>query len=394
MYERERALRFSTTMLPLMINLGLMDFLIPLKYDIVLENLPLLGLFVSVSFLMSSLAILSAGDITDRIGSKKTILLGILFCFIGSLIFALSGDVYVMSAGVFIWGLGYAVQSVPADAYLWTNFPRKYRGSAVGWYSAFFCSAYWIAPIISFLVIVSYGMDAAIIAGSFICLISALLLLWMRMQHGRQSLVAAISGMIREDGVVVKEIKDIVHLNGKQLSLFLNMFVFGFWWVTFSIGAPLLFFHLEHNLFGAMLMTVSFILPFTFMDYIFGRVCNSRKTRIRLLFFGMSLSAVFLFAFFFANNLILLLLLTAGSAIAIDAAWVANEVHLIEHLPPKKKGEFAGVFLFAKDLGFGFAPFFYGVFASIDLKLPFFVLGFIVLGSWILFSLTHKFGRA
>jgi MFS family permease len=283
---------------------------------------------------------------------------------------------------------------VPSTSYLWSHFPRWYRGSAIGWYSLFFATSYAAAPLIAAFLIFGYSLNLPAALAVVMSAAAILLAVHLRLGAGHEDFWRALKEAIRDDGIVVKEVRDMMHLSAKEIALLFNMFVFGFWWVTFQLGAPLLFFIGEGSLWEAAIFMAAFSLPFAAMDMCYGRLCNITKNRMRFLYLGMSISAALLVAFYFADNFLLLLLIGVAMVVSTDAAWVANEVHLGSHLPKGKKGEYTGVFLLGKELGYSFAPVFYGLFAVAGLKVPFLALGALMLIGWLFFSITHRFGRA
>jgi sugar phosphate permease len=76
--------------------------------------------------------------------------------------------------------------------------------------------------------------------------------------------------------------------------------------------------------------------------------------------------------------------------LATNMAWVASEVHVSKYLPKNKKGELMGVFITGKDIGFDLAPLFYGLFAVFGLKVPFIILGILLLCGWIFFRIAWR----
>lgn len=389
MGNTKRAILFSLYILPFMLNIALIDFLIPLKYDVILENLPFLGLLITIAWLASSFLDFAVGDLTDRIGVRKTIQLGILLSFIGSLIFGFSQTFLLMTIGVFIWGLSYIMLTVPSDTYLFSRFPRNYRGSAYGWMYFFYGLAYAIAPLICLALIYFFNINSAIIASSFVVIFS-LPLSFCILGKDKEGTIKGVEDVVYRDGIILKELRDIKKMNLKEISLLFNMFICGVFFMTIIFAAPLLFFHEQRNLFHASMLTFAFMLPFAFSDLILGKFANLQKSRSIMIKLGFILAVLFLLIFFFVNNFIILFVLAMIITLTANMAWTASEIEVSEYLPRNKKGEFMGIFVTGKDLGFDLAPLFYGLIASIGLKIPFLMLGIMLLAALILFMIANR----
>src|SRR3989344_1384638 len=389
MGNRKRAVLFSLYILPFMLNIALIDFLIPIKYDVVLENLPFFGLLVTLAWLASSFLDFAVGDITDRLGIRKTIQLGVLFSFLGTIIFAFSENFLGMTLGVFIWGLSYIMLTIPADTYLFSEFPKKYYGSAYGWMYFFYDLAYAVAPLLGFVLVSFFGFNAAIIASAILVLFTLPLVSKVR-SKGREGVVQAIDNVLYKDGIIKKGFKDIKRMKLKELSLLFNMFICGMWFMVVMVGAPLLFFHGGRNLFHGALLAFAFMIPFALMELVYGRLSNSPKRRNNMIKFGFFSSAVLLFIFYFTKEFYLLLLLAVLITLTTNMAWTSTEVEVSRYLPKGRKGEFMGIFMTGKDLGFDIAPLFYGVFAVFGLKVPFFILGVLILLAWVFFMISQR----
>lgn len=390
MSNTKRAVLFSLCIFPFMLNIGLIDFLIPLKYDIILNNLPLFGLLVSLAWFGSTFLDFAVGDLTDRIGVKRTIQIGVFFSFIGSLIFGFSKNIAIMTLGVFLWGLSYVILSVPSESYVLSAFPRNYRGSAFGWMFFFYDLAYAAAPLLGFLMIYFFDVHRAIIIASFVGLLTLPMFFVKLKSAGHEGITDAASNVFYKDGLVVKELKDIWKMDRKQLSLIFNIFAGGLWFMAVMIGSPLLFFHGERNILSGALLTFSFMLPFALMELIYGKLANSSRRREIMIKTGFILSAVFLLIFYFVQNFVILMALAFMIALSANMGWAASEVEVSNYLPKGKKGEFTGIFMAAKDIGFDLAPLFYGLFAVISLKVPFLVLGILLFLAGIVYMIANR----
>lgn len=392
MTNKKRAILFSLYILPFLLNIALIDFIIPVKYDSILDNLPLFGLLITIAWLASTFLDFFVGDVTDRIGVKKTIQIGVLFCFIGSLLFGLSQNIFIMTFGVFLWGFAYILLTIPSDTYVLSSFPPHYRGSAYGIMYFFHDLSFALAPLIGLAIIYFFGIDKTIIISAILVLFSFLFLFSMR-EKTKENIVKGIENAAYKDGFILKELKDIVRLNFREISLLLNMFICALGYMTIFIASPLLFFHADGNLFNGALLTCSFMLPFVLTDYIYGKIADSDRKRKVMIKFGFFMSFLILSLFYFVNNFVLLLFLAFAFTFMLNLSWVGTEVELSQYLPKGKKGEYMGIFTTAKDLGFDLAPLCYGLIASISLKLPFLFLAILLFLALLLFIFANRENR-
>jgi MFS family permease len=389
MGDKKRAILFSLSVLPFMLNIALIDFLIPLKYDSVLDNLPLLGFLVTLAWMGSSILNFSVGDLTDRWGVKNVLRLGVLFSFLGSLIFGLSNSALWMTFGVFLWGLSYVMLTLPTDTYALSSFPKNSRGTAYGWIYFFHDLSYAIAPLLGLVIVLYFGINSAIISAALIVLFTIPLLIGFR-GKGKEGLVDSIDDIVYRDGIIMKEIKDLKKFNLKEWALLANIFICGLWFVIVLMGAPLLFFHGEDNLVRGALLLFAFMLPLSFVEIIYGRLANSPKTRKLMITVGFSSSALLLLLFFLINNFYILLVLAFITTLVVNMGWTASEVEVSRYLPKGKKAEFMGIFVAARDLGYDVAPLTYGLVAFFGLKLPFLVAGILLVIALVFFLIVNR----
>lgn len=385
----KRSLIFSLSVFPFMLSIALIDFIIPIKYDIVLENLPLFGFLVTIAWISSSIFDFAVGYLTDRIGIKRTIQLGVIFSFIGGLIFALSSNFLIMTFGIFIWGLSYIMLTVPSDTYVLSRFPRNYRGTSYSKMYFLYDISYAIAPIIGYLLIINYSINFAIIAASIFSILTIIALFFMK-EDNKEQTYSEMKKIITKNLLIKKGFKDLFSMNKKEMALLLNMVIFGMWFMTILIGAPLLFFHEDRNLFNSAILTFSFMIPFAISELIYGNFANSRKNRKIMINFGFAGSVILLIIFYFVKDFILLSILAFLITLFVNMAWTANEIYISEYLPNGRKGEFMGVYASGKDIGFDLAPLFYGTLAFFGLKIPFLFIGLLIFLAGLNFFICWK----
>lgn len=381
--DRKRAILFSLYCLPFMLNLGIVEFLLPVKYDIVLDNLPLMGALITIAWIISTIFDFAIGNLTDKIGVRKTIQIGVVLGFVGSLLFGLSENFLVMTFGVFLWGFSFTFLAVPSEDYLLTKFKKKYTGTAYGIFFFFYDFAYAIAPLLAFAIYYFYGLNSTIIVGAVLVLLTFPLVSHLTKDKKTEGIEKATKEIFVKQNMFKKIFKDLKKLDKKEFSILVSMFILGVWFTIILMGSPLLFFKEEHSLLQGALLAFAFMIPFSFMEYFYGRWSDLEKNRKRMIYWGFLLGGLALIAFFLVQNFILMLLLAATTTIFTNMAWCATEVSISKYLPKGKKGEFTGIFITAKDLGFDLAPLAYGLIAFNGLKLPFLCLGVLLVFAWL-----------
>jgi len=389
--NKKRAILFSSYLFPLMLNIALIDFIIPIKYDILLDNLPLFGILVTIAWFGSTFLDFAIGSLTDKLGIKKTLIIGCALNIIGALIFGLSSNIGIMTFGVFIWGLSYCMFAVPSETYVLSSFQKNYRGSAFGILNFALDIAYATAPLIAFGIITLFGVNPAILTGVIITFFSLLLIFRMRNRQ-KEGLVDSVEDVILKDGIVKTGFKDLFKMNRQEFSLLVNIFVCGIWFMTVFIASPLLFLKDSENLLQGALLAFAFMIPFAIMELWFGKIADYSKNRHRMIKYGFFISAFFLVSLYFIDNFILLLAAAFFSAFFANMAWVASEVQVSKYLLKGEKGEIASIFVAARDIGYDFAPLFYGFVAVLGLKAPFLMLGLLLLFAGF-FSVMTKTGK-
>lgn len=386
---KKRAVVFCLYLLPFMFNIAIVEFLMPVKYDVILDNLPFMGLLITIAWLFSTLFDFAIGDLTDKIGIRKTIQIGILLGFLGSLLFGLSQNFLIMSLGILLWGFSFTLLAIPSETFILSRFNKKHVGDAYGIYFFFYDLAYALAPLIALVLVYFFNINTAIIAAAFFIILSFPLSFFIPSKP-KEGIEQAMQDIALKDGIVKKEWKDILKMNKQELSILLNMFVCEFWFTIVLMGAPLLFFHEAGDLKDGAILAFAFMLPFGIVGLFSGKIADSEKARMKMIKYGFFIAGLLLVLFYFVQSFIILLLLGVTIAISTNFAWTASEVHISEYLPKGKKGEYMGIFTAAKDIGFDIAPLFYGLTAVFGLKVPFLVLGLLIICTGLFFAIAFR----
>jgi len=388
--DKRRAISFATKIFPFALSIALMDFIIPVKYDTVIDNLPLFGLLVTIAWIGSNFLDFIIGYLTDHVGVRKIMQTGVVISVIGCLIFSLSENPYIMTFGIFLWGLSYVAMAVPSDTYVLSEFPVVYRGSAYGWLYFSQNVSYALSPLLGYFLVIQFDLNIAIILAALTAMVSFPLFSDVKSNDKKMGMITGLKHAILEKNMFKEIFEDLGKMGLRQFSLLLNIFLSSLWFVVVLIGAPLLFFHDQGDLFHGALLSFFFMLPFAITITFYGKLADSQKRRKKMIILGLVLGSIPLILFYFIKDLNLLFISASLTTILVYMGWSASEVEVSNFLPEGEKGEYMGIYTSARDLGYDLAPLFYGLLAAINLKLPFLVVGIFILISGILSFLAYR----
>ena len=136
----------------IIMGMGLSSSFLPIFAEELDPSGILVGLVVSSWFLSRIFIELPGGIISDRIGRRKLLLLGIGLSAVGPAICSQSRSIYTLILGRAIWGLGTSFYFMNNTALIIDLFPPKIRGRALGTFQGVeFIGSFVGAPIGAFL---------------------------------------------------------------------------------------------------------------------------------------------------------------------------------------------------------------------------------------------------
>jgi multidrug resistance protein len=120
----------------------------------------LLGFIISVYGAVQLLTQIPIGRLSDRIGRKKLILLGLISFTIMPPLYIYATNVFFLIPIRVLGGLGASAVWPLAMALIIDQANREKRGSAMGWYNAIFYSALALGPLIGGMLYDQFGLEA------------------------------------------------------------------------------------------------------------------------------------------------------------------------------------------------------------------------------------------
>ena len=133
-------------------GMGLSSSFLPLLAKELDPSGLLVGLVVSSFFLARIFMELPGGIISDRIGRRRLLLLGISLTVVGPALCSQASNIYVLILGRAIWGLGTAFYFMNNTVLIIDLFPQSIRGRALGTFQGVeFIGSFIGAPVGAFL---------------------------------------------------------------------------------------------------------------------------------------------------------------------------------------------------------------------------------------------------
>jgi MFS family permease len=133
-------------------GMGLSSSFLPLLAQELDPSGLLVGLVVSAFFLARIFIELPGGIISDRIGRRRLLLLGISLTVVGPALCSQASNIYVLILGRAIWGLGTSFYFMNNTALIIDLFPQSIRGRALGTFQGVeFIGSFIGAPVGAFL---------------------------------------------------------------------------------------------------------------------------------------------------------------------------------------------------------------------------------------------------
>jgi len=136
----------------IMTGMSLSSSFLPILANTLDPSGVLVGLVVSSWFFSRIFIEIPAGIISDRIGRRRLLVLGLAMSLFGPIICSQANHIYILILGRAIWGMGTALYFMSNLAILMDILPASSRGRALGIFQGFeFIGSFIGAPIGAFL---------------------------------------------------------------------------------------------------------------------------------------------------------------------------------------------------------------------------------------------------
>ena len=164
------------------VAMGLSFSMTPLYASVFTTSLFLIGFAVSGYFVVRMFSEIPWGLLSDRIGRKKPIAIGVIFEMIGAVLGGSASSVYQIILGRVFWGVGSAAYFCVGTSAIADLFPREKRGSALGTFQGIQSLGMASGAFLSGYVVLSMGYGNLFYACAAIFLITFVLFLTLKLK--------------------------------------------------------------------------------------------------------------------------------------------------------------------------------------------------------------------
>ncbi len=140
-------------------------------------DIPTAGLIAGLLMVGVLIADLPAGRLVDRIGERRSMILGAILGSLGVVAVALGHSLLLMALGVFSLGVGIAIFALARHAFFAEHIPLEFRARSLSLLGGTFRGGAFIGPIIGSLFILQWGVASVYWLAGITCVIAAIVLL-------------------------------------------------------------------------------------------------------------------------------------------------------------------------------------------------------------------------
>lgn len=380
------SLRIGLAFLPVAIFVSMFEFALPLGIEEIGNDVSLVGLFIGIAWLIVMLIDLFAGDFADIIGKKNGTLIGLAVFMLFTFLFFLTNDVWILFFLMILAYIGYDLFYISVQGFVVSAAPKKYYNFAAEGFYPLWDFGFIFGPLLGAFLISTFGHISIYLSSIVFCGIALFFGLFLpnpKEESVKNKTEKKVS--LHDFFIYVKEMFE------KDFWLLLGSLSCAFWYMLMIIAIPLFFIVSEGDLWMSAIILTAFMIPIFLTDIVIDYVASTRNRRFFLVCLGYTVAGFSLIAFFLSNNHLVMAICAALSTFGFQTVWATFD---IEAGLLSKKGKEAmteSVFFFSKNIGFGFAPFFFAVVvAFFGLKSPFISFGLISLALALVFWYKHK----
>jgi len=331
------------------------EFFLPIFVNDLVDNFGFVGFLLALPSLIDLSLDIPIGDLSDKLGRKIVMLFGLGIAVILGVLLHHMTTVALIAIFLLIWGFAYQAFNIPVTAYVMDISPKGRFSEYFGAYMTFMFLGLATGPAIAGFLLVS-NKDLIPYFYSLMSGVSFLVtLLALKRIVRSQELFKGIRELIKRDRIFMKELLDFRELGVTGLLVLYLTFILAFSELVIWTLEPLYFQSLLINpVYGGLILS-SFVLPLVIFEIPAGILADRYGER-RILALGFLISGISLTFFGFSDNLYNLLIFAFLTTTGLALALPSIEGILMEISIRYKKGEIAGVWNFAEDLGFFTGP--------------------------------------
>lgn len=328
----------------LMTGMSLSSSFLPIMADSLDPSGVLVGMVVSSWFLSRIFMELPAGIISDRIGRRRLLVVGLGLSLVGPLLSSQATNIYILILARGLWGMGTALYFMSNMALLMDILPQSTRGKALGVFQGIeFIGSFIGAPVGAFLAVylsytqVFYFTFAFTLISFFLAMKSKNMKGLEVQEHKSRLTMKQITGSLRDWGIIIvclictSRMLVMQGIHQTVLQLYLNqqvgLTVGGIGWVV-----------------SAFVLGQVIALPTA------GNT-SDRFGRKPVLMVGFSIRLAGVILFMLSGNLLVLLLSGLVSGIGEGLTMTTLLALLTDIAPPVARGGAVGLFRTFMDVG-------------------------------------------
>jgi MFS family permease len=380
------ALKVGLAFFPVAIFVSMFEFALPIGLESISTDLSLVGLFIGLSWIIVMFVDLFIGDFADIIGKKNGTLLGLFIFMTFTFLFFLTTDVWILFFLVILAYIGYDLFYISVQGFVVSEAPKKYLNFAAEGFYPLWDFGLIFGPLLGAFLITKFGQVSIYYSSIVFCGIAIIMGLFLSSTYKVNSNKSGDKKVsLREFFLYVKK------LFQEDFWLLFGSMSCAFWYMLMIISIPLFFAVSEGDIWMSAITLTAFMIPIFLTDVIIEYVASTKKRRFFLVCLGYAFAGLSLIAFFLSSNYLMMAICAGLSTIGFQTIWATFD---IEAGLLSKKGKEAmtqSVFFFSKNVGFGFAPFFFAIIvAFFGIKSPFISFGLISLVLALVFWFKHK----
>ncbi|MFH1055016.1 MAG: MFS transporter [Candidatus Altiarchaeota archaeon] len=367
---------------------GAMWFLLPAMAEKFTDDVALVGLMLSVPYVLSTLIAIPSGEFSDRVGRKAVARIGLLIVvFIGLIAPYVDSQLKFI---LFVAVLGVSIQLInaPARAFVMDIAPEASTSEYFGMFIASMNLGLALGPmIIGYLMRDSLAAGIATASHMYILVGLAGIVLFSMMADpvkNREPLLVGFRNLLHSDKVFQRGIRQYGKL--KKFGVILLVFTI---LLTIADGIiwtyePLYYQHLGLDSTTGSLILAMFIIPMIVFGLSAGRIAD-KYGKINALTLGMIISGAALVLFGFSTTVIGLLGSAFLTSLGLALVWASLSGLITDISANHDRGSITGVWNMVMDVGYVVGPTLGGIIAAYTNHIG---AAFSIMGLLLLISLT------
>ena len=344
---------------------GSVWFALPLLANKIVDDFMLVGLLIAVPNLVSLFLDVPVGGLSDRLGRKKMLSVGLFVMLLLGLALPFISTVVNLIVFLVVFGVANQFIYIAIRAHIMDISPKNETSKYFGFFEALASIGFTIAPVIGGVLIADNLMTGAISVGLFnllMCLIGLIFVFLVKEAITSAGFASSVKDLIRKDKLVLRELVEFKDLKSGGAMILLITFVIvvadGLIWTMGPLYTTL---GLDTEMVGIILSM--FVLPFILFDIPFGMLAD-KIGKTKTMFTGLLIAGAFLI--YFGQTRDSTMLIAAAFLATTGLALVRPSIDglLTDLAESKQKGGIVGVWDVSEDLGYVIGPILGGIIAE------------------------------